>query len=262
MTSEPDAEVVRVVDAGPGAIDASSFGMDADLDAAMSWPDAAVPTDASAPTDVTAPIDAVAPRDAAQPTDAVTSTDAYVTRLTDAPAGDADAITSCVHAPESCNGIDDDCNGSVDEGVCSVRSGGSRVTCTARRTSLGTSAYLVCNVRVTWDQARAICRSFSPGYDHVAFADSAEQAAVRGWMSSGLLYWIGLTDSPSRVSTASATNYRWVDGTAPSYTDWAPSEPNVASHGCVRMSPTAPWDAVRCGDEESEARFVCEIALR
>jgi hypothetical protein len=234
-------------DAGPPvlAIDTGTTGVDAFVEP----PDAYVPPGIDA---FVAPPDAfVAPPDAfvAPPDAFVAPPDAFV-----AP----DARPVCVPTPEVCNGRDDDCNGTVDDGACGATvMSGAFVTCEAR--GRGSSAYLVCDFFARWDQARAVCRSFASAYDLVAFADGAEQDAVRAWLPGNA--WIGLTDSPSRVPGASDENYRWVDGTAPTFRAWGPGEPaSDRADGCVILSTDGLWDAASC-DFETFRRVVCELTV-
>ncbi len=108
-----------------------------------------------------------------------------------------------------------------------------------------------------WDGARALCKSYSPAYDLVAFADAAEASAVQGWVTGDA--WLGLTDSPSRVSGASDEVYLWVDGSAPTFTSWDDAEPaSDRADSCVIMEAVSGrWDAASC-DYNVYREVVCE----
>jgi hypothetical protein len=250
------------LDAGAPALDAFvAPGSDAALDAAAPPADAAPPDvwappgidawapDAFSPPDAYSPPDAWVPDAFVPPADAFSPPDAYVP---------PDAFMGCVARPETCNGVDDDCDGAIDDAACSIPvMGGGTVVCEAH--TRGGSAYLVCRVVAGWDRAREICRGFSARYDLVAFSDGAEQDAVRPW--SDIDVWMGLTDSGARVPAASDGEYRWVDGTAPSYDAWAPSEPRTtATDGCVVLQVDGQWDARSCADTSNTYGIVCEMA--
>jgi hypothetical protein len=236
---------IELADAGvpddDAALDPDAYappGVDAFVevpDAFLAAPDAFVPSP-----------DAFAP----MPDAFVPPPDAFVPRT--------DASVVCSPTAETCNGRDDDCNGLVDDRACGARViGGAFVTCEAY--SRGTSAYLVCGFVTDWDDARATCRGFSPAYDLVAFSDGGEQDAVRAWLPADA--WIGLTDSPSRVPGASDERYRWVDGTAPSYTSWMPGEPATSrTDGCVILTTEGLWDAASC-DFDVDRVVVCELSV-
>lgn len=180
----------------------------------------------------------------------------------DAPRHDAhaepDAFIECSASSEACNAADDDCDGSTDEGVCGSRvEGGSFLTCDTHRR--GDRTYLACPFTARWDQARAICKSFSPRYDLSAFADGAEQDAVRGWIRD--YAWIGLSDSAERIPMARDGDYRWVDGSTPTFLAWRADEPATEQpDGCVVLYADGTWDAASCSYSYYN-EVVCEAAV-
>lgn len=64
--------------------------------------------------------------------------------------------------------------------------------------------------------------------------------------------WIGLTRACSSTAPTSASSFKWLDGTSPTYSNWAYTEPNnIIVSGlqepCVVMSPSSyTWSDVRC----------------
>ena len=78
---------------------------------------------------------------------------------------------------------------------------------------------------IGWDDARAAALARGPGWDLVSIGDAAESAFVKSLLDATLSalrshFWIGATER------AQEGDWRWVDGTPFSFTDWAPSEPN------------------------------------
>ncbi|MFO0712584.1 MAG: C-type lectin domain-containing protein [Sandaracinus sp.] len=219
-------------DDASGAIDASSeldaAGLDAsDLEPIDAWSEDAFAADAYVLPDAYTPPDAFVP--------------------------------VCVPSVESCNGRDDNCDGVVDEGVCIVGlSGGDSLVCESHRR--GARTYLVCNAVGSWDLVREICQGFAPSYDLVAFADTAEQDSVRSWIATDS--WMGLTDDPARVPAARDGDYRWIDGTGPTFGAWAVGEPSTAMvAGCVELRTDGLWDAGSCDDRSNRAAIVCEAPV-
>ncbi len=223
-------------------------------------PDAHVVADAWVPPGVDASIDAAA----------VAEPDAHVVVGTDAWAPDVfelpdafvqpDAVVAPICVPETCNGRDDDCDGTVDDGACGVdTTSGSRAICDA--TTRGARTYLFCRPTASWSLARGLCRAFGGGaYDLVAFTDGVEQDAVRA--SIDRTVWLGLSDDPGRITDAVDDDYRWVDGSRPSYDSWASEEPSTRlAEGCVRLFMGGTWDAVSCDDAENTNSFVCEAPV-
>ncbi|MGE3634439.1 MAG: lectin-like protein [Sandaracinaceae bacterium] len=145
-------------------------------------------------------------------------------------------------ASDVCNGIDDDCNGAVDDGVPCAS------FCT-RHVGLG-STYQLCTRDRPIVQARDQCVAF--GYHLAKIEDVAEQdfLATRV-MAAGDRAWIGL------VSATGA--YRWLDGSTPTYTAWAPGEPSSSSLGnaAVIRATDGLWDAVP--QTQVSAYYICEV---
>lgn len=242
VADPPDARLVVDVYVAPGE--------DAALDApVVVEPDAFVPgADAWAP-DAFVPLvpDAFVPTPDAfvDPPDAFVPPDAFITPI-------------CV--PETCNARDDDCDGTVDNGACSVMlTGGGSSVCTAF-TRAGRS-YLFCRPEGTWNVARSWCRSFAGGaYDLTAFANGAEQDAVRGAID--VRVWIGMSDDPMRIPAASDEDFRWVDGSSPSFDAWLDGEPSTSrTAGCVLLRTDGEWDAGSCNDDSNTEAWVCEAAV-
>ena len=63
------------------------------------------------------------------------------------------------------------------------------------------------------------------------------------------LVWIGLTDDIKEGQ------FKWVDGTAPNYTNWKPDQPNTYGD-CVDMDTHGEWDDVSC--VKKARAFICQ----
>jgi hypothetical protein len=110
----------------------------------------------------------------------------------------------------------------------------------------------------TFDEARAFCRSF--GTDLVIVGDAVENGSV--WQQMPLKSFIGLYDPTECIGLGCP--FEWVDGSAPSYTNWAPLEPNNTDNieHCVELikddidpQKVARWNDVPCS---STRGIVCE----
>ena len=104
----------------------------------------------------------------------------------------------------------------------------------------GTSEYYATTEPVDAYAARALATSL--GAQVLLVDDAAENAAIAGWMTAEGIdsAWIGLSDAVTEGSHA------WDDGTARSYTNWEPGEPNdnPSSNGAdyARIAATGGWD--------------------
>ncbi len=150
-------------------------------------------------------------------------------------------------AVETCNGIDDDCNGLIDDGgVCS--------DCELEYYGDDDVPYLFCyGDRRAWSRAALECEGY--GYEIVTIDDDTENSWVTNTANSYETgrWWIGLSDRDTEGT------YAWYSGTAVSYTNWAPGEPNDPSghSDCVAFgrNSTETWSDEQCN---AARPFVCE----
>ncbi|MEZ4239926.1 MAG: MopE-related protein [Myxococcota bacterium] len=147
-------------------------------------------------------------------------------------------------ATERCNGIDDDCDGEIDEGACACPT----LTTDAR----GVQA---CTVQLDWDSALAACEA-----DGYALASPQGQADIDDLLAAtpnAVDFWIALRDEIE-------DDWRWADGTAPTWTNWRTGEPNNGFYGgvqhaeedCVEVEITGLWDDQDCADPHD---YACEV---
>jgi hypothetical protein len=124
--------------------------------------------------------------------------------------------------------------------------------CTAE--THGGHEYLFCELVANWDQARTSCQV--AGYDLVIVNDKGEHDWIVGKLKakSKGQWHIGLNDRDSEG------NFKWVDGTSPSFTSWATWEPNnfLFSEDCAVTTKDGAWNDSRCGDDGPREAFICE----
>ncbi len=149
-------------------------------------------------------------------------------------------------AAERCNVIDDDCDGLGDNnGACPCP-----VEHYIRR------PYQFCTAPATWAQAAAACEVH--GYELVSINTAGEDAWVHAQINerSYGYWWSGLARE--------GAGWRWEDGTALSYSNWGPGEPNnlLGNEDCVELNrfendptPHPGWNDQACS---STWRYVCE----
>lgn len=118
----------------------------------------------------------------------------------------------------------------------------------------GAHPYLLCTEARTWFDARELCHGV--GF-HLLTIESAEEDA---WIDavadvySTTIWWMGFNDLEVEGAWA------WEDGSAASYLNWAPGEPNDSneSEECGqinRFHPDLGWNDEPC---ETDYYFICE----
>jgi len=91
----------------------------------------------------------------------------------------------------------------------------------------------------TWAEAEDVCKTHR--MDLASIHSELEATFVYG-LTAGCSCWIGLTDA------ASEGHWRWSDGTAVDYLNWAKGEPDGGSQDCVATSgSTGEWGDHSCG---------------
>lgn len=114
---------------------------------------------------------------------------------------------------------------------------------------VGAEVYRFCDALYTWDDARALCQQ--QGLDLVVLESEQEQSAVVAAIARGEPFevWIGLT--------AEDCDWRWVDGSAPSFLGFeggvGPSPPCE----CVVLTERDRWEPRACRLAD-EALVLCE----
>jgi hypothetical protein len=141
-----------------------------------------------------------------------------------AASGDCDDERAAVNpgAVEVCNTQDDDCDGTADEDGCA---------CSVAWYPDALHPYLYCETADSWTAASNLCEAY--GYRLVTLDSADELAWVQSTASSFAVtyWWLGYTD------VASEGAWLWEDGSAVSYVNWCPSEPNNGHGGeCVAES--------------------------
>jgi hypothetical protein len=154
--------------------------------------------------------------------------------------------SGCVARPERCDGRDNDCNGIIDDApsICPR----------CYQAWRGGSAYLFCTeLRSTWSSALARCRRL--GYHLVTISDFQEDAWVFAEANkySNDRWWIGFNDRNLEGT------WEWVDGSAVSYQNWEPGEPNnQGNEDCGQINrfyPVMTWNDEPC---ETSLPYACE----
>jgi len=116
----------------------------------------------------------------------------------------------------------------------------------------GDKSYLACAGPMSWDDARAFCRSRGAG-DLVIIKTKEENEFLTSIAPD--TFWIGLSD------TKTAGTFVWVDGTSPSTTFWAEGEPNNSGgvEHCGGIYTTGDnagrWNDFNC---DSGRAFICQ----
>jgi hypothetical protein len=144
-------------------------------------------------------------------------------------------------AAEICDDIDNDCSDNVDDNIA----------CGCPETSIGGDRYLLCDLDMSWEQARGWCGELGAALVRIddaqrnaALHAAAQQVRQDSW-------YIGLSD----VGRAWG-DFAWLDGTRPLFEAWADGEPNLdgAEH-CAVFEPTEPtWNDIACGNRRP---FIC-----
>ncbi len=144
---------------------------------------------------------------------------------------------------ETCDGVDQDCDGYVDDGD----------VCDCSIEYYGEHAYQLCKTEKKWTSARSSCNS--DGYELLTIDDSSESAWVYTTTltySTSKYWWTGYNDR-SREGT-----WEWDDGSASTYTNWYPGEPNDSGgEDCAELNRfgDARWNDADCDDKKY---YICE----
>ena len=95
----------------------------------------------------------------------------------------------------------------------------------------------------------------------LARVDNEKQATLVGKLAGKSRAFIGLTDA------ASEGHWMWADGTAPSYTNWAPGEPNdltkIGGEDCAIINWNSPgkWNDGKCASNDYSEGYVCSAVV-
>ncbi len=109
----------------------------------------------------------------------------------------------------------------------------------------------MCDAPRTWAEARAHCQSL--GQDLAVVNDAPEDQWLHQRASEVLPqeYWLGMSDQ------AEEGVFRWVDGSAPGYTNWNPGSPfDSGDEDCVHFwGDSGLWNDYPC---DRRLGFLCE----
>jgi glucose/arabinose dehydrogenase len=98
--------------------------------------------------------------------------------------------------------------------------------------------YVLTSTAQTWEAAQAEAQS--QGGNLVTINDAAEETWLRQTFGTTEGLWIGITDRTVEGQ------FRWVNGEAVTYTNWAPGEPNngggTQDYGWMNYTSTGQWD--------------------
>jgi hypothetical protein len=115
--------------------------------------------------------------------------------------------------------------------------------------------FYVCDRWIAWTEASELCRSH--GLELAQFADAEQNDTIAALATSPehQAFWLSLTDA------AHEGDFRWPDGSAPTFTRWAEGEPSNTGgrEHCVQIDATGAWSDRAC---EQRERFVCGPAPR
>ncbi|MFK7926740.1 MAG: MopE-related protein [Myxococcota bacterium] len=147
--------------------------------------------------------------------------------------------------PERCNGMDEDCDDVIDpDGVCPCD-----------REELAGQIYLFCTMPRTWSDAEAVCQRWN--YDLLTIDGSVEDAWAFSTLQSidrSEKWWMGINDRRREGA------FEWSSGSAVSYTNWNPNEPNDSGRGedCGQLNryEDGTWNDEPCS---TALPYVCEL---
>ncbi|KAL4228281.1 hypothetical protein ACF0H5_013712 [Mactra antiquata] len=115
------------------------------------------------------------------------------------------------------------------------------------------SYYYIQTNLLSWYDAKLFCESLSGHL--VAIEDETEQKLVESLLVDELddETWCGMS---TLVTTGI---YQWLDGTAPNYTHWVPTQPNNPSGKCIKIMHSRwnyGWATSWCS---SKRQSICEF---
>ncbi|MFK0730324.1 MAG: Calx-beta domain-containing protein [Gloeotrichia echinulata GP01] len=98
--------------------------------------------------------------------------------------------------------------------------------------------YILTNGSKTWENAQAEAQSL--GGNLVTINDAAEETWLKSTFGSNQQFWIGFTDKDVEGQ------FKWVNGEATTYTNWAPGEPNNRggneNYAVMNWGSTGKWN--------------------
>ncbi|XP_074624213.1 macrophage mannose receptor 1-like isoform X2 [Acropora palmata] len=128
--------------------------------------------------------------------------------------------------------------------------------CPLHYNMIGDDCYFVSSIKLTWKEAREVCKGESNG-DLISVHSPVEEAYVlRNLKNSNGGIWLGL------FREAFSAEFLWSDHSLSVYTAWAPKQPNAptAQKACVVVnssnSNAALWDDIDCAARNG---FICKI---
>jgi hypothetical protein len=111
--------------------------------------------------------------------------------------------------------------------------------------------YLLCKDTKTYEEAEIVCAA-DFGAKLVIIRDEPKQAFLHAWLFARNNAWIGLDDRKKEL------DYRWIDGSAPTYLNWRTGPSDADYNDCVWMETGGTWDDRMCNNTSIRAWYFCE----
>ena len=109
-------------------------------------------------------------------------------------------------------------------------------------------------MKKSWEEARKYCQSI--GGDLASIADQSESERIKAFLDQNGVdqyVWIGANDKRKEGT------FEWSDGTAFSFSDWRPKEPNNSGNeDCAHLHVSAykrKWNDIKCS---TKFAFICK----
>ena len=154
---------------------------------------------------------------------------------------DCDESNAAVNpdAEELCDDIDNNCSGFVDDVPA----------CTCPSVTVEGQTFYLCRNHITWLAARDYCEEQGNVLAHFKSLEQSEEVWESAREIAGGRWSIGLNDR------AVENDYRWIDGSSPSFTNWANGQPahQLGWFDCVFVIG-GKWGESNCIEKGS---FMC-----
>ncbi|KAJ1172762.1 hypothetical protein NDU88_004604 [Pleurodeles waltl] len=109
------------------------------------------------------------------------------------------------------------------------------------------ACYFFSSTDRTWESAKQFCLNHGA---HLVIINDQEEQTFLGKNLNNKVHWIGFSDSGKEGE------WRWVDGSAPTFTFWKIGEPNnLVDEDCATLCTTGKWNDLRCN---SNCHWICK----